>query len=207
MSEKTSGFMELLNWPGLFSGLVMVALPFLGPWWRFEIGEAINLSLSPFHYEFVALDVVLSFPFLEYLLIAFQVLFVLGGIIMVAGSLGKGKWWEEQTVKFGYRKGFWVPVVFVLLLLLGAFLFNNFLSDSVVEGAMGPGSVSVEQFDVPYLVGSSSCEASIDSMTVSAPVEMSVTPTFFVVLVLSILSFIAVKYGTSDERSSQRKLR
>ncbi|MFP4116303.1 MAG: hypothetical protein ACLFTQ_03850 [Candidatus Aenigmatarchaeota archaeon] len=184
----------------------MLILPFIGPWWRVEVGEALSLVLSPFHYNLTFLGVSFTVPLFRYLLPAIQVLFVLGGAMMIAGSLGRGRWWGEQTVKFGYRKGFWIPVLFVITLLLGPFIFNNFLSETVTEGGVGPASLNVEQLEVPYLVGSSVFKASLENVTVSAPVEMSVTPVFFFALLTAVLSLVTVRYGGSDRTSSQKTL-
>jgi len=41
--------LKLINWLGLITGILMILLPFTGPWWTAEVGEgAAEMALSPF---------------------------------------------------------------------------------------------------------------------------------------------------------------
>lgn len=189
------GLVEYANWPGVLTGLIMLALPFLGPWWRMSFGEIFEISLSPFHYEASLMGQVFSVPLLNYVIPALQTLLFIGGICLVVGSLFWRKEWSERLSKFGFRKIFWPFVFFVFVLLLGAFFTNNFLTGSI-PGVSSEALQSMQdniKTEVPYLSGTGTAEVEARDITASIPITFSLTPVFWVVLA-------AVALGTFSRR-------
>lgn len=203
---------EYINWPGALTGAIMIALPFMGPWWEMRLGKFFEISLSPFHYKASFMGEVISIPLLNYLIPALQVLLFVGGICMIAGSLLRGERWHEYLSKFGFRKIFWPFLAFILSLVLCIFLINNFLIGAfpvASTGSFGSMQDNVEA-EVPYLSGTGTVEVETEGFKTSVPIVLSLTPVFWLVLIVVALGIFSRKfYPRTVEKESfkQRKLK
>ncbi len=194
-SANDGNRMNGVNWPGVLVGVLMFFIPFSGAWWRVSVGDVLDFAVSPFYYEINVMGSPMTISLLEYAIPAMQLLFLIGGVAVIVGSVSKGMWWEEQMKRFGLRKAVWIPVSFTVMLFIGALLLNSIFPQMVQMNEMDP---EAEQMDVdpdlPYVVGSSNSVVEMDSMTVSAPVEKSLTGSFWLAFITVFLAVLAAKY-------------
>ena len=180
-----------VNWFGLVAGLLMLVLPFLGPWWRATVGTgAAEIELSPFDYNVSLVGKPISSTFVGYFLFAAKLSVMIGGALMIAGSLGAKRWWGRRLVRFGAMRVFWMLIGLIVLLLLGAFILNN-----VLPGMLGGMVGGTMQLNVPYLDGSTTLTAQVgDVVTVTAPMTASLTGIFWVAILVAALGVAARVY-------------
>lgn len=171
-----------INWFGLAAGILMILLPFLGPWWRLTVGEAVRVEISPFEVTVMMLNEPVVIPTLvAYLVFAAKITIWIAGAFMILASLPE-RWWSRRLLKFGAMKVLWEVIGLVALLLIAAFVANKFLS-SVVPG-----------FSLPYVVGSTASTIEMEGATVTLPIRMVLTGTFAVAVVTAILGVAARIY-------------
>ncbi|MCK4405143.1 MAG: hypothetical protein KAV43_01375, partial [Hadesarchaea archaeon] len=110
-----------MNWFGLVAGALMLLLPFLGPWWSATVGTgAMDLALSPFDYRISLLEQPITSTLVGYFLLAAKLSVMIGGALMIAGSVGAKRWWGRRLVRFGAMRVFWMIIGLIALLLVGA---------------------------------------------------------------------------------------
>ncbi len=174
-----------VNPAGLAAGALMLLLPFLGPWWRASLGEMVEVQLSPFTYRVSILGESLSSRLADYLLFGVRLSVVLGGALLLAGSLFPNRWWSRRLVRFGAMKVLWLVVSLVCLLVLAAAVLNR-----VVPSMLGEKSANIH-FSIPYLSGSSAVEISAEGMEARAPMDLSFTWIFWLAVAVGALGVIA----------------
>jgi len=170
-----------VNPAGVAAGLLMLLLPFLGPWWRASLGEMVEVQLSPFSYRVSILGESISSRLADYLLFGVKLSVVLGGALLLAGSLFPNKWWSRRLARFGAMKVLWLVVSLVCLLVVAAAVLNH-----VVPSMLGEKSANV-RFSIPYLSGSSKVEISSEDMGAEMPIELSFTWIFWLAVVVAAL--------------------
>jgi hypothetical protein len=177
--------MELkINPAGLVAGVLMLLLPFLGPWWQASLGEIIRVQLSPFGYEINILGEPLSSTLFDCLLLGVKLSFLLGGALLLLGSLFPNKWWSRRLVRFGATKVLWLVTSLVCVLLAATPLLNRI----VPSLAEGKGRL---MFNLPYLSGSSVVEVSSEGVEMRVPLQLSFTWTFWLAVVVGALGLAA----------------
>ena len=174
-----------VNLVGVVAGVLMLLLPFLGPWWRASLGEMVEVQLSPFGYRVSILGELISSRLADYLLLGVKLSVVLGGALLLAGSLFPTRWWSGKLVRFGSLKVLWLVVSLVCLLAAAAPVFNR-----VVPLMLGEKGANI-RFGIPYLYGSSMVEISSEDMGARIPMELSFTRTFWLALVTAILGVVS----------------
>jgi MFS family permease len=184
-----------MNLFGLIAGALMLALPFLGPWWSATVGTgAMDIALSPFDYNISLLGQPISSTLVGYFLLAAKLSVVIGGALMIAGSVGAERWWGRRLVRFGAMKVFWMVIGLILLLVLGAFFLNSLLP-SLIAGMVPRSGGAVMQFNVPYVEGTTVSTIQIgDAATVTAPITASLTWNFWVAILVAALGVAARIY-------------
>ena len=188
-----------MNWFGLVAGVLMLVLPFLGPWWRAEVGTgAAEVALSPFDYSISLLGQPISSTLVEYFLLATKLSVIIGGTLMIAGSVGAKRWWSKRLARFGAMKVFWMLIGLILLLVLGAFFFNALLPSLLAGIARGTGPMpegaGAIQLNVPYISGTTTSTIQMGPATLSAPITASLTDVFWVAVVVAALGIAARVY-------------
>jgi hypothetical protein len=185
------GHLKVINWIGVVAGVLMLTLPFMGPWWRAEVGtDAMNLAFSPFHYSADFLGLPITSTLVGYFILAAQLTVVIGGALLLTGSLMTDRWWGKKLMRFGAMKVFWMMIMFLVVMLLGAFAMNEFLPNMMSDMAEG-GSVQV---NVPYIAGSTTSTIQMEGATITAPITASLTGVFWVAVLTASLGLGARIY-------------
>jgi len=190
-SPKTG--LPSINWLGLDAGVLMIILPFLGPWWSATVGTgAMELALSPFDFRISLLEQPISSTLVGYFLLAAKLSVIIGGALMIVGSVGAKRWWGRRLVRFGAMRVFWMIIGLIALLLVGAFFLNSILP-SFLGGMVGE-DVAM-QLNVPYVTGTTTSTIQVgDVATVTAPITTSLTNIFWVAVVAAALGVAARIY-------------
>lgn len=183
--------LPLMNWFGLVAGALMLLLPFLGPWWSATVGNgAMDLALSPFDYRVSLLEQPITSTLIGYFLLAAKLSVMIGGALMIAGSVGPKRWWGRRLVRFGAMRVFWMIIGLIALLLVGA-LFMNSILPSLMSGMLEGGSM---QINVPYVEGATTSTIQVDAVTITAPITASLTEIFWVAVLVAALGVAARIY-------------
>ncbi|MEM3420788.1 MAG: hypothetical protein QW315_00820 [Candidatus Hadarchaeum sp.] len=190
MKPGSTSATRYMNFIGLAAGVLMVALPFLGPWWMATVGTgAMEIALSPFDLSISVLGQPIHSQLVDLFLLASKIAMIIAGAFLVLGSLFPNSWWSSRLVRFGVMKPFWAVVGIVVVLIVGSFLVNNVLPHLLAN--IIPDGASVEIM-VPYLVGSASATIQIGSQaSIVAPINLSLTPAFWVAIVAAVLGIAA----------------
>ncbi|MGQ9787795.1 MAG: hypothetical protein ACUVQM_00545 [Candidatus Hadarchaeaceae archaeon] len=179
-----------MNFIGIAAGVMMVLLPFLGPWWVAELGTgAVEIALSPFDLSIQVFGQTIHSQLVDLFLLASKIAMLIAGVFLILGSLSPSSWWSGRLVRFGVMKPFWAVVGIVAVVVLGAFLINNFLPNLLSNFIPVDASM---QITVPYLVGSASATIQMGTQaSVTAPINLSLLPTFWMAVVTSVLGIAA----------------
>jgi len=191
--KKISMWMRLppMNWFGLVAGALMLLVPFLGPWWSATVGTgAMDLALSPFDYRISLLEQPITSTLIGYFLLAAKLSVMIGGALMIAGSVGPKRWWGRRLVRFGAMRVFWMIVGLIALLLVGA-LFMNSILPGLMSGMLEGGSM---QINVPYVEGATTSTIQVDAVTITAPITASLTEIFWGAVLGAVLGVAARIY-------------
>ena len=194
-----------VNWFGLVTGVLVLVLPFLGPWWVGTAGRgAMVVALSPFDVSVSLVGQPLQSSLVSLFLLAAKITFVIAGIFMILASLFPNRWWSKRLFNFGVMKPFWSIIGLIALLLIGAIIFNMVLPKLLPSMVSGEGN-AVVQISVPYISGTTVSSIQVgDAVTITAPVTFSLTGIFWLAVVTSILGIIARIYHrrfTPSERA------
>jgi hypothetical protein len=184
------------NWFGLVSGILMMLLPFLGPWWIGTVGRgAMEIKLSPFDLSISLLYLPIHSSMIEFFLLAAKITFVVSGVFMLLSSVFPMRWWSRRLFMFGVMKPFWSVVGLVALLIVSGMIFN-FALPSVLPSLIGGEQENVKvNIDVPYVCGSTVSTVEVENMaTVTAPVLFSLTGIFWLAVATAVLCIIARFY-------------
>ncbi len=183
-----------INWFGVAGGVLMLILPFSGPWWQAHAGDGMmDLSFSPFDLHLSILDQSMESPLVNYALLAAKLTVLVGGLLLVLGSIFTGRWWSKHLMKFGATKVFWMVVGMVLLLVMGAFLANRFLP-TLVSSIVKEGNIDID-VEIPYLSGESSgITVQAGSTAVNVPITTFLTSRFWIATVVGFLGIAARVY-------------
>lgn len=185
-----------VNWFGLIAGVLMLALPFLGPWWRFTAGTgAADVALSPFDMSFSILGQTVHSSFIEIFLLAAKIGMVIAGAFMVAGSVFPKSWWGRQLVRYGMMKPLWTLVFLIVMLVIGAVLMNSILP-GMMSGMMGQtgGDVTMD-ISMPYISGSSVSTIEVQGMAIiKAPINAWLTWKFWIAICAAVMGVMARIY-------------
>lgn len=180
-----------MNWFGLVAGALMLLLPFLGPWWSATVGTgAIDLAMSPFDYRISLLEQPITSTLIEYFLLAAKLSVMIGGALMIAGSVGPKRWWGRRLVRFGAMRVFWMIIGLIGFLLVGALVMNIILP-GLMSGMLEGGSM---QINVPYVEGATTSTIQVDAVTITAPITASLTEIFWVAVLVAALGVAARIY-------------
>jgi hypothetical protein len=187
-----------INWPGVIAGLLVIALPFLGSWWRLILGTgAFIFTASPFGVQLSIFGESIRSPLLWWLGLAVQLCVLYIGLLLLIGSLlaGTRRYAAIATlfVRFSARKLLWLLLAFVATLFVFSVLANHL---SELAGLPFP-------LHLPYLVGSTSIAAGVDGLRITIPVFMGFTRAFAVAVLGAILGIVARRYQQGflyDER-------
>lgn len=183
-----------INWLGLIAGILMVALPFLGPWWIGRVGTgAMEIALSPFDISITLLGQPVTSDLVWLFLLAEKIAIIIAGIFMILGSLSTKSWWSRHLIRFGLMKPFWAIIGILILLFAGTFFINNILPN-FLSGMTGGGGAAIE-LNIPYIVGTATSTIQMgDVATIIAPINLSLTIAFWVAVVTAALCIAARIY-------------
>lgn len=178
-----------VNWPGAIAGVFVIALPFLGMWWKFMLGTgAVTMLLSPFGVEMNIFGETMSSPLFWWLCLGLKLGVVYLGVLLLTGSvLSVSERYAaiaEQFVRFSARKLLWLVVAFVALLLIVIVLVNQ------LPGMFGLSS----PLQLPYLVGEKVIPINLEVMHLTIPIYMGFTQAFVIAVIAAALGVYARIY-------------
>lgn len=180
-----------VNWLGLIAGVLMLVLPLLGPWWRASVGAgAVDIAFSPFDYRVSLLGKQISWMLVDYFLLAAKLSVVVGGVLLITGSLRPKRWWSRQLVRFGATKVLWMLIGLLLLMVVGALLANAILP-KIVSGMFEGAEVLP---NIPYVQGTATSEIRVMGMVITIPISISITGIFWVAVVSAAMGLAARIY-------------
>jgi hypothetical protein len=189
-----------MNWFGLVTGGLVLVLPFLGPWWVGTAGTgAMEIALSPFDVAVSLMRQPIQSSLVGLFLLSAKITFVIAGIFMIMASLFPKRWWSKRLFRFGVMKPFWSVVSLLIMLVVGALIFNYVLPSMLSGAFSGAGAGNaVVQINMPYIVGTSVSTIQIGSTaTITAPIAFSLTWVFWLAVATGILGIIARIYNRS----------
>lgn len=190
--EGVADRLKVINWFGIATGVLMIVLPFLGAWWQATVGTgALQLGFSPFYYHVAILGQPITSSLVGFFILAAKLTVIIGGGLMIVGSLTTDRWWGKKLMRFGAMKVFWFVIMLIGLLLVGAFLANNFLPDMLSNMAGGGASI---QLDIPYVIGTSTSSIQAQNATISAPITASLTFEFVIAVITAGLGIVTRIY-------------
>ena len=175
------------NWPGVISGILLIILPFTGFWWEMHVGKgAFDISLSPFATEILMFgDFVLS-PVLYWLNIAFMILMLLFGIMLLAGSIlftnEKYRVTSDTLIRINSRKPLYIVILFTIGLAIASYYIGQTLTISGFTG------------NFPILMGEGSTFMAVDGFTITVPVSLKLATAYWIGLISAIIAVIAGFY-------------
>jgi len=180
-----------VNFLGLIAGVLMIALPFLGPWWIAKVGTgAIEIALSPFDMSISVLGQQIQSDIVALFLLAEAIAMIIAGVFMVLASVAPRSWWSKRLFRFGVMKPFWAVVILIILVVAGAFVVNNILPSFLSNMVSGTGA-SI-QLEVPYLVGTANSVIQAGSqIMITAPINLSLAMPFWVAVAVAVLGIAA----------------
>jgi hypothetical protein len=183
------------NWPGLVTGVSMLALPFLGFWWVAKAGEgAAELAFSPFDLRVVIAGKVLHSTLIELFLLAAKIAFILGGIFMILSSAFPHRWWSRYLQRFGVMRPFWSVIKLVVMAVVGTFFLTTILPLLIPHFIGEAGDQVRMEMDIPYLSGSGQATITSELSEISAPINLALTETFWLAVVTAGLGITARVY-------------
>jgi hypothetical protein len=184
-----------INWFGLIAGILILLIPFLGPWWVGRAGTgAMEIALSPFDVNMSLMGQPIQSSLVGLFLLAAKITFVIAGIFMILASLLPKRWWSKRLFRFGVMKPFWSVISLLVILVVGALIFNYALP-GLLSGAFSGAGNAVVQINMPYISGAAVSTIQIGTTaTVTAPITFSLTGIFWLAVATGILGIIARIY-------------
>ena len=187
---------------GLASSVAMLALAAVreAEWWGVELGEAVEVKISPFKVSAEALGVSLMPPIIEYLTLSAWLLILAASLASLIASF-TARPWSRSLMSFSASK-IVGEVVAILAVALTAHLAAGALSmglSSRLAPLLGGAKVRVVEVDVPLLAGEGAVVASISwaeggGARVELPIRAYVTPYMALAIVAAALSLAARVY-------------
>jgi len=142
-----------LNWFGLIAGALVLALPFLGPWWVGRVGTgAMEIALSPFDMNMSLFGLPIQSSMVSLFLLAAKIAFVIAGIFMILASLFPKEWWSKRLFKFGVMKPFSNVIFFMVPLVIGALLANTLLASLLSSMLGGTTGLQINAIILPIVL-------------------------------------------------------
>ncbi len=130
-----------MNWFGLVAGVLVLVLPFLGPWWIGMAGTgAMEVGLSPFDVNMSLLGLPIQSSLVGLFLLAAKITFIIAGVFMLLSSIFPKRWWSKRLLGFGVMKPFSYVIFFIVplvILALAANILGPGLLSSVLGGTTG----------------------------------------------------------------------
>lgn len=201
ISEKLS----LINWPGLVTGVLMLALPFLGAWWRAMAGTGVfKIAISPFYFSAVLVGQPITSSLVSYVLLGAKLAVWIGGIFLITGAVFSSKWWGRKLVNWGAMKVFWMVISLVLLFTVGIYLANRFLPSLISRFVGANAGVSL---NLPYLIGTGEAKIQQENFSIIAPITISLKRTFWLAVTTAGLGVVTKIYnGKIEEKISPEEV-
>jgi hypothetical protein len=186
ISLKRAEWLKRINWIGVIAGILMIALPFAGPWWRVTVGTgALEAATSPFGVNITALGQPVESTLTRYICLGVSLLVIIAGLFLLLASLLPDRWWSKRLMRFGSTRVLWMVILFLVLITLMALVANKLLVGMVPE---------LEGFSVPYISGSTTSTLHVNDVTVTLPITLSLAWPFAMAILTAILALAARIY-------------
>jgi len=147
-----SGFLRSINWFGLIAGILMIVLPFMGPWWIGQAGTgatgAFRIATSPFDLSISLMGQPLTSALVGLFLLFTKIAFIIAGIFLILSSLLPTQWWSQRLFRYGVMKPFSQAVFFILPLVIAA-LVVNVLLPNILPGLLNGAGLQINTIISP----------------------------------------------------------
>jgi len=142
-----------INWFGMVAGVLVLVLPFLGPWWVGRAGTgAMEIALSPFDMNMSLFGLPIQSSMVSLFLLAAKIAFVIAGIFMILASLFPKQWWSKRLFGFGVMKPFSNVIFFMVPLVIGALLANTLLPSLLSSMLGGTTGLQINAIILPIVL-------------------------------------------------------
>ncbi len=180
--------LKRINWFGVTAGILMLMLPFLGPWWRLRVGDGLaEIATSPFHISGSMMGKAISISSLvSYIVLATKITVLIAGVFMLLASLLPDRWWSRRLFKFGRMKVFWMVIGLVVMLVVAAAIANKVLPGFLPAGV---------QLSIPYVSGSTNVVVDMGDAQAIFPLSMGLGGAFIAAIVTAALCIAARIYN------------
>jgi len=185
-SPKGAERLKSINLIGVVAGVLMIALPFAGPWWRLTVGTgAVDVAFSPFKINMTALGQPIESTLARYVCFGVALTVIIAGIFILLASLLPKRWWSNRLLRFGATKVLWMVVVLLVLVTLMALVVNKFIVAKMPE---------LEGFSMPYISGSTTSTLHVGDATITLPIAVSLAWPFVLAIVTAAFGLAARIY-------------
>ena len=101
------------------SSLILVAISFFVPWWKFTFGSPANVQVnfSPVNVNFAHSGAAVNIPLIWALNVACLLTLLAGGIILTIYAVKPTKPYSKNLLGFGYKKPLFTLVAFIVILI------------------------------------------------------------------------------------------
>ena len=187
-TDATGGWdISGINWPGVVAGFLLILLTFTGPWWEMHIGSgAVDIYLSPFSSGILIFGEAISSPLLFWLNIAFTILIILFGVLILAGSVlsASDKYNEIAGILIiqSNRKPLYLIIAFTVILAAAGLYMRQTIADS--------GFIA----SIPVLLGDGEVIGDAGIYSIQVPIVMEISVFFWLGLAAAIIAVVAGFY-------------
>lgn len=183
-----------INWFGIGFGVLMLVLPFAGPWWSLEVGKnAATVFISPFNFDITVVGVSIRSVLVSYILLFTKISFLISGVFAITASVFARRWWARRLMRFGVMKPFWSIVTLVILLVIGTLVVNMFLP-SIVKSMVGEGDVREIDIRLPFLSGTAQSTVTAGDSSVQTTISAGFQKPFLLAVVVAVLGILTRVY-------------
>lgn len=175
------------NWPGVVGGILLIILPFTGSWWEMHVGKgAFDVSLSPFTTEIMMFGKIVISPLLYWLNIAFIILMLFFGILLLTGSVLHANEKYRPTSGILVRNNSRKPLYLIILFTIGLAIASYYIGQTLVMSGFSG--------NFPILLGEGSASMVSGGFTIQVPVSLGLSTAYWIGLLAAIIAAIAGIY-------------
>jgi|Deesub1362B_J571_1020462.scaffolds.fasta_scaffold08022_3 hypothetical protein len=173
-----------INPIGIVAGILILALPFLGAWWIFGVGEILILEISPFNVDVLVAGEEIKSPLFEGITRGLTLVILITGALLLMGSIFVDRWWGVKFIRFGsYR----------ILNLVISLLIVSVIILPALGSKINPMTNLPVEFSIP-IQGEEVIRFRQEGMSLSVGVQSKFTPVFFFAILTAILAVYSRVY-------------
>ena len=131
------------------STLLLIAISFFTPWWRFTVGNPAiaQVNFSPVNFNLALFGSPITIPLIFAMNLACILTLASGGIVLLIYSLKPNKTYSQRLLGFGYKKPLIAVILFVIELIALTILAGTV--SGIAFPLMGSGTLQIPQQMIP----------------------------------------------------------